>query len=68
VSSQITITVPHEMDDRDVDEIRERALAFVTRFALPVVVQRPWGPTFQQWRVEIADPYHTPDRTMEAAE
>lgn len=79
IGKQITILVPRDMDDETLGQVLGEAQRLIVRFGLPVVVQRPYGVTFQNWQVHIAPveaapdatfavAYDMTDRTMEGAE
>lgn len=62
--ARITISVPREMSDARVTDMRAWAADIQTVFGIPTVVQRPYGVTYQQWDALAADAYHMPDRTV----
>lgn len=66
---QITILVPRDMDDAALARLYEDVRPLIPRYGLPVVIQRPYGVTFENHQVLPPDAaaYDMPDRTMEGA-
>ena len=61
---RITITLPREMNDKRVADMRSWAADIQAVFGVPVFVHQPYGVTYREWDALAADAYHMPDRTV----